>query len=220
MSDVCIRSLGRCQYLPVYEAMQTFTAQRDDSQQDEIWWLEHEPVFTQGRAGKAEYLLNPGDIPVVDIDRGGQVTYHGPGQITVYVMVNLKRRQLGVRDLVTVLENAIIKTLQDYGIAAVARKDAPGVYVNGAKIASLGLRISRGCSYHGLALNVDTDNEPWSRINPCGLSIPMSNLNALVGEPQTLNQVANTLIDNLCAALGYNDVFFDPIMPKVLCRHV
>ena len=154
---VIIRQLGRQSYEPVWQRMQTFTDTRNDEDQDEIWLVEHDPVFTQGQAGKAEHVLMPGDIPVVQVDRGGQVTYHGPGQQVVYLMLNVRRRKLGVRQLVTAMENAVVKTLGDYGITANARPDAPGVYVNGQKVCSLGLRIRRGCSFHGLALNVNMD---------------------------------------------------------------
>jgi lipoyl(octanoyl) transferase len=148
--------------------MQAFTAQRDDATADELWLLQHPPVFTQGVAGKAEHLLQPGDIPVLPVDRGGQVTYHGPGQWVVYLLLDLKRRRMGVRALVDLIERTLVTTLAGYGIEAAADPAAPGVYVAGAKIASLGLRVRRGCSYHGLALNVAMDLEPFRRINPCG----------------------------------------------------
>lgn len=148
--------------------MQAFTASRGSLTPDEVWLLQHPPVFTQGQGGRPEHLLNPGDIPVVQVDRGGQVTYHGPGQLVVYVLVDMARRKLGVRALVSVIEESLIRLLDGYGVRANARADAPGVYVEGAKIASLGLRIRRGCSFHGLALNVDLDLGPFARINPCG----------------------------------------------------
>ena len=170
MTELIVSDLGRTYYSPVFERMQTFTAQRDGDTADELWLTEHEPVFTQGQAGKTEHLLAPGDIPVVQSDRGGQVTYHGPGQITAYVMFDIRRLGLGVRDLVTGIEDAMIRTLSAYGIAAAPRADAPGVYVAGRKIGSLGLRVRRGCAYHGLSLNVDMDLEPFGRINPCGLT--------------------------------------------------
>ncbi|MFT5163823.1 MAG: lipoyl(octanoyl) transferase [Alteromonadaceae bacterium] len=163
-----IRNLGRYAYVPVWQAMQDLTDKRNENTPDEIWVVEHDPVFTQGQAGKEEHLLFPGDIEVVKVDRGGQVTYHGPGQIVVYVLLNLKRRKIGIRELVTHIENAIINTLKHYDIIAAAKPDAPGVYVDGKKIASLGLRVRKGCTFHGLALNVDMDLEPFSRINPCG----------------------------------------------------
>lgn len=163
-----LRHFGQLPYDDVYQAMQRYTAQRDGSASDELWLLQHPAVFTQGQAGKPEHLLFTGDIPVVQSDRGGQVTYHGPGQIVGYVLFDIKRADYGVRDLVSAIENAIIDVLADYGISARARPDAPGVYVGDAKIAQLGLRIKRGCSYHGLSLNVDMDMEPFLRINPCG----------------------------------------------------
>ncbi len=163
-----LRHFGQLPYDDVYQAMQRYTAQRDGSARDELWLLQHPAVFTQGQAGKPEHLLLTGDIPVVQSDRGGQVTYHGPGQIVGYVLFDIKRADYGVRDLVNAIENAIIDVLAGYGISARARPDAPGVYVGDAKIAQLGLRIKRGCSYHGLSLNVDMDMEPFLRINPCG----------------------------------------------------
>lgn len=169
MHRVIIRDLGVSLYETVFQDMQAFTAVRDDSTLDEIWLTEHHPVFTQGQAGKAEHLLAPGEIPIVQSDRGGQVTYHGPGQITAYLMFDLRRLGLGVRNLVTGIEEAMVDTLAAYDIEAAPRPDAPGVYIGDDKIGSLGLRVRRGCSYHGLSLNVDMDLEPFSRINPCGL---------------------------------------------------
>lgn len=163
-----VRRLGLAEYQPVLEAMREFTDQRGDDTADELWLLQHPRVFTQGQAGKAEHVLAPGDIPVIQVDRGGQVTYHGPGQWVIYLLIDLRRRNLGVRALVTLIENAIVRLLADYGIDSAPRADAPGVYVNGDKIAALGLRVRRGCSYHGLSLNVDMDLEPFNRINPCG----------------------------------------------------
>lgn len=163
------RRLGRQSYLPVWQAMQDYTAQRNEHSRDELWLLEHDPVFTQGQAGKAEHLLMPGDIPVVQADRGGQVTYHGPGQLVGYVLVDLRRRGIGVRELVSAIEQSLVTVLADLGIVAHPRPDAPGVYLpNGAKIAQLGLRVRRGCSFHGLSLNVDMDLAVFQRINPCG----------------------------------------------------
>lgn len=167
--QVIVRDLGLTAYAGVFADMQAFTEQRDSNTPDEIWLTEHEPVFTQGQAGKQEHLLAPGDIPVVQTDRGGQVTYHGPGQITGYLLFDLRRLKLGVRDLVTKIELSMIDTASAYGVTAEPRADAPGVYVQGSKIGSLGLRVRRGCSYHGLSLNVDMDLEPFARINPCGL---------------------------------------------------
>lgn len=167
-ADVLIRDLGRADYEPCWHAMQAFTEQREPGSQDEIWLVEHDRVFTQGQAGKAEHLLMPGDIPVVQADRGGQVTYHGPGQLVAYVMLDLKRLGSDVRRLVSALEDSVVAVLAEYDILAAARPDAPGVYVGERKICSLGLRIKRGFSYHGLALNLDMDMEPFGRINPCG----------------------------------------------------
>jgi lipoyl(octanoyl) transferase len=163
-----VRRLGCVEYEPTWRAMQEFTASRGADTPDEIWLLEHPPVFTQGLNGRREHVLAPGDIPVVQVDRGGQVTYHGPGQLVVYPLLDLKRYGLDVRSLVVLLENAVIALCAAYGTEAVGRRDAPGVYVDGRKLASVGLRIKRNCSYHGLALNVVNDLEPFRRINPCG----------------------------------------------------
>ncbi len=163
-----VRALGYCDYEPVWRAMQEFTAARTAITADELWLVEHAPVYTQGMNGKPEHLLDVGDIPLVQTDRGGQVTYHGPGQIVVYVLIDLRRRGWGVRQLVGLLEQAVIDLLTSYGIAAHTRRDAPGVYVQGRKIAALGLRVRHGCSYHGLSLNVAMDLVPFQRINPCG----------------------------------------------------
>ena len=176
MADLIVKQLGQVDYLPTFEAMQAFTLNRDASTPDELWLLEHPPVFTQGLAGKAEHILQNSDIPIVQIDRGGQVTYHGPGQLVAYLLLDLRRHKLGVRDLVRLLENSVIAVLADEGIAAYGKVDAPGVYIHRktevgefeAKIASLGLRIKNGCCYHGLALNVSMDLTPFSLINPCG----------------------------------------------------
>ena len=166
--SVKVRQLGEVDYQDSWQKMQDFTDTRQPDTVDELWFLQHPPVYTLGKNGKPEHVLNSADIPVINSDRGGQVTYHGPGQIVVYTLLDLKRLNLGVRQLVTVLEQSIIDVLAAYGIDSKARSDAPGVYVNDAKIAALGLRVRRGCSFHGLALNVDMDLEPFSRINPCG----------------------------------------------------
>jgi lipoyl(octanoyl) transferase len=163
-----LRELGLVDYQSTLAAMRQLTDSRDTDSPDELWLLQHPPVFTQGQAGKAEHVLAPGAIPVIQVDRGGQVTYHGPGQWVLYLMVDLRRRQLGVRDLVNLIECSVVQLLQEYAISTATKPDAPGVYVAGEKIAALGLRIRRGCSYHGLALNVDMDLEPFERINPCG----------------------------------------------------
>ena len=174
MPGLILRTLGEQPYLETWEAMKAFTSDRGPTTPDELWLLEHPRVYTQGQAGKAEHILAPGDIPVIQVDRGGQVTYHGPGQLVVYLMLDLTRRKLGVRALVDYIEQAIVQCLDGLGIQASPRPDAPGVYVGEAKIASLGLRVRRGCSFHGLALNVDMDMEPFGRINPCGYAgMPM-----------------------------------------------
>jgi lipoyl(octanoyl) transferase len=188
-----VRRLGLQPYAPVYARMREFTLARDADTPDEIWLLEHPPVFTQGQAGKAEHLLMPGDIPVVQSDRGGQVTYHGPGQLVGYVLLDLHRLGYGIRSLVTRLEHAMVECLAGYGIGAAAQPDAPGVYVDGRKIASLGLRVRNGRTYHGLSLNVAMDLEPFARINPCGFAgLRMTQLSEL-GGPADVAQVARDL---------------------------
>lgn len=168
ITRIITRNLGIRDYLPTWDAMKNFTLERQETTPDEIWVLQHHPVYTQGQSGKPEHVLQPGSIPVVVTDRGGQVTYHGPGQLVIYPLLDLTRLQLNSRQLVTLLENAVIQLLESYQIKAEARADAPGIYVDGAKICSIGLRIKKGRSYHGLALNIDMDLEPFSRINPCG----------------------------------------------------
>ncbi|MGB7989436.1 MAG: lipoyl(octanoyl) transferase LipB [Candidatus Methylophosphatis roskildensis] len=170
LDTLAVRRLGLVEYEPTWRAMQAFTASRDGSTSDELWLLEHPPVFTLGQAGKPEHLLRDIGVPVVKIDRGGQVTYHGPGQLVAYLLIDLARRRLKVRELVTIMEQAVIDLLGDYGIAGQRRAGAPGVYVEGEKIAALGLRVKKGCSYHGLSLNVDMDLSPFTAINPCGYS--------------------------------------------------
>ena len=172
--------LGRQDYVPLWHRMQQFTDERDATTPDEIWFCEHPPVFTLGLNASKEHLLAPGDIPVVQIDRGGQVTFHGPGQLMVYPLIDIKRANIGVRKLVTALEQSVVDLAADYGVDAAARADAPGVYVAGDKLASVGLRIRRGCSFHGMALNVDVDLEPFTRINPCGYTeLEMTDLQRL-----------------------------------------
>jgi lipoyl(octanoyl) transferase len=163
-----IRSLGRAEYEPVWRAMQEFTKARDAATADELWFVEHPPVFTLGLAAKPEHVLDAGSIPVVRIDRGGQVTFHGPGQLVAYVLVDLHRAGYGVKELVRRLEQSVLDLLRDYGIAGARRAGMPGVYVGDAKIAAVGLRVSRGCTFHGIALNVDADLASFARINPCG----------------------------------------------------
>ncbi len=199
-----IRQLGRVDYEPTWRAMEKFTLERGAETPDEIWFLEHPPVFTLGLAGKMEHVLAPGDIPVVHIDRGGQVTYHGPGQLVVYPLLNLRRLKLGVRELVEALENGVIDTLAGYGIPARSRRDAPGVYVGERKICSIGIRVRRGCTYHGIAFNVAMDLEPFQRINPCGYTgLEMTQVSAL-GGPSDLGRVARDLAPALQERLGYN----------------
>ncbi|MBA2778713.1 lipoyl(octanoyl) transferase LipB [Billgrantia kenyensis] len=200
---IVLYRLGRRPYLPVWQAMRDLTDTRDASTPDQFWLVEHEPVFTQGQAGKPEHLLMPGDIPVVQTDRGGQVTYHGPGQVVLYPLLDVRRNRLGVRDLVSALEHAVIAVLADYGVKARARPDAPGVYVGEAKIASLGLRIRRGSSYHGVALNVDADLAPFQRINPCGYAgMAMTRLADLVETPPGVEEVGTALARQLAGQLG------------------
>ncbi len=162
------RELGLVDYEPTLQAMKSLTDSRTPDDPDQLWLLQHPRIFTQGQAGKAEHVLAPGDIPVIQVDRGGQITYHGPGQGVLYLMIDLRRRSWGVRDLVNMIERSLVLLMAEYGIDAAPKPEAPGVYVDGAKIASLGLRVRRGCSYHGLSLNVDMDLEPFGRINPCG----------------------------------------------------
>lgn len=201
--DLEVCWLGRRPYLETMTAQQAFTDGRDAQTPDQVWWLEHDPVFTQGQAGRAEHLLAPGSIAVVQSDRGGQVTYHGPGQLLGYLLIDVRRRQLGVRALVSAIENAIIATLAGWGIEAAARADAPGVYVGAAKIASLGLRVRRGCSYHGLALNVDMDLEPFARINPCGMAGLAVTQLADLGVETDMLTVREALTTELMRELGY-----------------
>ena len=200
-----VRELGTVDYVPTLDAMRKFTDTRDADTPDELWLLQHPPVFTQGQAGKAEHVLAPGDIPVVQVDRGGQVTYHGPGQWVVYLLVDLRRRGMGVRALVDVIERAIVNLLAAHGITATGKPGAPGVYVDGAKIAALGLRVRKGCSYHGLALNVDMDLEPFSRINPCGYQgLAVTSMAALGHAPQ-MSDVGAELVASVIAELPDGD---------------
>ena len=198
-------------YETVWRAMQSHTDNRGiagNSNDDEIWLVEHPPVFTQGQAGKEEHLLMPGDIPVVKVDRGGQVTYHGPGQLVAYVLLDIRRLGIGVRQLVTHIENAIVATMKDIGIEAAAKPDAPGVYVDGKKVASLGLRIRKGCSFHGLALNIDMDLAPFLRINPCGYAgLEMTQCKDLVADCE-YPYIEQQLITHLSGLLKASDVSF------------
>jgi lipoyl(octanoyl) transferase len=203
MDAPVLRWLGRVAYEPTWRAMQRFVDERTPATRDEIWFLEHPPVFTLGMNSKPEHLLGTGDIPVVQIDRGGQVTYHGPGQLVVYPLLDLDRARLGVRTLVAGIERAIVAAVAEWGIEAFGRRDAPGVYVGPRKLASVGLRIRKGCSYHGLALNVAMDLEPFRRINPCGYAgLEMTQVCDL-GGPADLGVVADALAPRLLDALGF-----------------
>ena len=199
-----IRRLGEADYGETLAAMQRFTDDGSDASGDELWLLQHPRVFTQGVAGRAEHLLRPGDIPVVAVDRGGQVTYHGPGQWVLYFLLDLRRRRLGVRELVSLIEDTVIATLADFAIDAAADPKRPGVYVAGAKIAALGLRIRRGRSYHGLSLNVDMDLEPFSRINPCGYEgLAVTSMRELLGDAcPTMDTVGERLLSEACRRLN------------------
>lgn len=199
---VRVRDLGRHAYAPVWRAMQGFTDARTADTPDEIWLVEHDPVFTLGQAGKPEHVLMPGDIPVLQVDRGGQVTYHGPGQIVAYPLLDLKRLKIGVREYVCKIEQAIIDTLDDWNIHAERREGAPGVYVNGAKVAALGIRVRRGCTFHGLAFNVAMDLEPFHRINPCGYAGLQVTSMLDLGGPSSLDAVKPVLLDKLAGQFG------------------
>lgn len=219
MPTVLVRELpGLWPYEPVWRAMQAFTDARTAETADEFWLLQHEPVFTQGQAGKAEHVLAPGDIPVIPVDRGGQVTYHGPGQIMAYVLVDLRRRGLGVRELVQRIEQAVIDTLAHWNIAAQRRDGAPGVYVNDAKVAALGLRVRRGCSFHGLAFNAAMDLEPFHRINPCGYKGLAVTQVLDLGGPASLAVLQSSLVDELARQLGLQPRSADPVIPAASVR--
>jgi len=207
MSVLTVRELGRQVYEPVWRAMQEFTNTRNESTPDEIWFCEHDSVFTLGLNTAPEHLLAPGDIPVIQIDRGGQVTYHGPGQLMIYPLIDLRRAGLGVRDLVTALEQSVVDLAADDGIEAASRCDAPGVYIDGVKLASVGLRIRRGASFHGMALNVDVDLEPFSRINPCGFEdLELTDLKRL-GADSNLETVRDKLLPHLLRHLNFDQAF-------------
>ena len=198
-----MRELGVVDYQPTLDAMRQLTDARGVDTPDELWLLQHPPIFTQGQAGKAEHVLAPGSIPVVQVDRGGQVTYHGPGQWVLYLLLDLRRHHLGVRDLVTLIEHSLVQLLDEYDICAAAKKGAPGVYVSGEKIASLGLRVRRGCSYHGLALNVDMDLEPFERINPCGYEgLRVTSMGRLLpGTDLDMDVIGKQLLSNVAGRL-------------------
>ena len=218
MDTLIVRDLGLQAYQPVWQAMRDFTDSRDQSTADELWLLQHERVFTQGQAGKAEHVLQAGDIPIVQSDRGGQVTYHGPGQWVAYLLVDIKRRKTGVRELVTRMEKAIVAVLAQYDIAAHPRADAPGVYLdNGAKIAQLGLRVRKGCTFHGLSLNVDMDMEPFLRINPCGYAgMAVTSLREALGQKPDMQAVRDQLVSEIVSQLGYTASQFNTDRPEGL----
>lgn len=211
--QLVIRQVDIDEYEQIWHAMQDYTDNRDESDFDELWLVEHAPVFTQGQAGKEEHLLNPGNIPVVKVDRGGQVTYHGPGQLVVYLLLDLRRRKLGVRDLVTKIEQAIVDLLAQYQIKAYAKADAPGVYVDECKVASLGLRVRKGCSFHGLALNVDMDMEPFLRINPCGYAGMAMVQTKQISGPQTVLEAGEKLSQILANSLASTEIIRQTGLP-------
>jgi len=194
--------LGRQPFMATWPAMEGYSDRRGEDGDDQLWLLEHDPVFTLGQAGKPEHVLAPGDIPVVRTNRGGQVTYHGPGQIVAYPLLDLKRLKVGVREYVDRIEQAVIDTLGDWNIGAARREGAPGVYVAGAKVAALGIRVRRGCTFHGLAFNIAMDLEPFRRINPCGYAgLEVTSMNDL-GGPSSLDAVKPRLLDHLAVQFG------------------
>ena len=200
-----VRQLGLSDYEPVWHAMQDFTDQRDEHTIDELWLVQHPAVFTQGQAGKAEHVLAPGDIPVIQADRGGQVTYHGPGQIVAYPLLDIRRSGLGVRELVNRIEESIIRVLERYDVKGERREGAPGIYVSDEKIASLGLRVRRGRTFHGLAFNIDMDLEPFQRINPCGFEgLRVTQLSDLA--KIQIAEVEARLVDSIASQLGYSEI--------------
>lgn len=206
MTDsLLLRRLGLADYEPVWREMQAFTDSRTADTLDQLWLVQHPPVFTQGQAGKAEHVLAPGHIPVIQVDRGGQVTYHGPGQIVAYPLIDIRRRSIGVREFVNRIEQAIIDVLAEYGITGERVAGAPGIYVDGFKIASLGLRVRRGCTFHGLAFNIDMDLEPFQRINPCGFAgLKVTQLSDL--KPVSYEQAEERLVASLAHQLGYSEI--------------
>jgi len=213
-NTLIIRELSTMDYTKVWQAMQKFTDLRDENTVDELWLVEHPPVFTQGQAGKDEHLLMPGNIEVVKVDRGGQITYHGPGQQIIYFMINLRRKKIGVRQLVTLIENGIVNALKDFNIIATPKADAPGVYVNDKKIASLGLRVRKGCSFHGLALNVNMDLSPFLRINPCGYAGLEMIQTCDIDEPKDTATASKTLVKHLTTLLEATTVSYQTGLDK------
>jgi lipoyl(octanoyl) transferase len=203
--SLLLRRLGLADYEPVWREMQAFTDSRTADTLDQLWLVQHPPVFTQGQAGKAEHVLAPGHIPVIQVDRGGQVTYHGPGQIVAYPLIDIRRRSIGVREFVNRIEQAIIDVLAEYGVTGERVPGAPGIYVDGFKIASLGLRVRRGCTFHGLAFNIDMDLEPFQRINPCGFAgLKVTQLSDL--KPVSYEQAEERLVASLAHQLGYSEI--------------
>lgn len=215
MSQVIIRQLQQIEYSRCWHAMKRFTDQRNSGTPDELWVLEHPPVFTQGQAGKPEHIIgNLGGIPLVQSDRGGQVTYHGPGQTIIYLLCNLRQSKLGIRQLVTLIEDSIVNTLQSFGIKSNANPEAHGVYINGAKIASLGLRVRKGCTYHGLSLNIDIDPTPFLHINPCGLvGTPVTTVRSQFPNCNKVD-INKVLLNQLTELLGYTKILTNEILPE------
>jgi len=213
-NGLIIRQLNTMDYSKVWHAMQKFTDIRNEETLDELWLVEHPPVFTQGQAGKEEHLLMPGDIEVVKVDRGGQVTYHGPGQQVIYFMINLRRRKIGVRQLVTLIENGLVAALNDFNIKAYPKPDAPGVYVNDKKVASLGLRVRKGCSFHGLALNVNMDLSPFLRINPCGYAGLEMIQTCDIDGPKNMTDACDALVKHLVNLLEADKVNYQSGLPN------
>ena len=213
-SKLLVRRLGRRPYRPVWQAMRAFTDARDADTPDELWTLQHDPVFTLGQAGRMEHVLAPGAIPVIAVERGGQVTYHGPGQIVGYPLLDLRRLGIGIRELVNRIEQAMIDTLATWNIEAARREGAPGVYVAGAKIGALGLRVRRGCTFHGLAFNVAMDLEPFRRINPCGYAGLAVTQVCDLGGPGSIDVVETTLIGQICLQFGLRACAAAPILPE------
>lgn len=213
-----VRRLGRQPYAATWQAMGAFTDNRTADTVDEFWLLEHDPVFTLGQAGRMEHVLAPGDIPVIPVDRGGQVTYHGPGQIVGYPLIDLRRAGVGVRELVHKIEQAIIDTLARWNIVAERREGAPGVYVADAKVAALGLRVRRGCSFHGLAFNVNMNLEPFHRINPCGYKGLAVTQVLDLGGPSRLTDVEDALVEEFCRQFGFHAEPAAPVIPELPAR--
>lgn len=206
-NTLIVRDLGLQDYEPIWKAMQNFTAERDESTADELWCLEHPAIFTMGLNGKNKHLLSVNDIPVINIDRGGQVTYHGPGQLVIYTLIDLARKKIGVKELVYAIEQSIIQLLKNYGIDAQGKENAPGVYVDGAKIAALGLRIKKNKSYHGLSLNIDMDLSPFKQINPCGYeNLAVTQIKDFIAK-NDFEKIKTDLISNLTRILNYDQIY-------------